>query len=206
MLTKFFFLLTFAAAIPAIVSGGVAERAKMLPLLLTTFIIVSVFYPLIEGVVWNGNFGIQAALTTWFGVGFHDFAGSIVVHAFGGWVALAVGGIAGGLFVWLFTFTQNKLKLDDVLGVVPLHGVCGLWGGIAVGIFGQHWLGGHGGVSFVVQLIGSLGGVLFAVITGFAVYGIVKKLLGLRLTEEEEFNGADLTIHKISSTFNKDMF
>ena len=311
---KFFFLLTFAAAIPAIVSGGVAERAKMLPLLLATFIIVSVFYPLMEGVVWNGNFGIQAALTTWFGVGFHDFAGSIVVHAFGGWVALgavvllgarrnrykhgfsnthppssipflalgswilivgwfgfnvmsaqkvgnisglvavdslmamvggtlvamlagkndpgfmhngplaglvavcagsdimhplgalAVGGIAGSLFVWLFTFTQNKLKLDDVLGVVPLHGVCGLWGGIAVGIFGQHWLGGHGGVSFVVQLIGSLGGVLFAVITGFAVYGIVKKLLGLRLTEEEEFNGADLTIHKISSTFNKDMF
>lgn len=313
-LMKFFFLLTFAAAIPAIVSGGVAERAKMLPLLLATFIIVSVFYPLMEGVVWNGNFGIQAALTTWFGVGFHDFAGSIVVHAFGGWVALgavvllgarrnrykhgfsnthppssipflalgswilivgwfgfnvmsaqkvgnisglvavnslmamvggtlvamlagkndpgfmhngplaglvavcagsdimhplgalAVGGIAGGLFVWLFTFTQNKLKLDDVLGVVPLHGVCGLWGGIAVGIFGQHWLGGHGGVSFVVQLIGSLDGVLFAVITGFAVYGIVKKLLGLRLTEEEEFNGADLTIHKISSTFNKDMF
>jgi len=313
-LMKFFFLLTFAAAIPAIVSGGVAERAKILPLFLATFIIVSFFYPVMEGVVWNGNYGLQGFFASLFGVQFHDFAGSIVVHAFGGWIALGavlllgvrrnrykhgyasthppssipflalgswilivgwfgfnvmsaqkigsisglvavnslmamvggtlvsmivgkndpgfmhngplaglvavcagsdimhplgalvVGGIAGGLFVWLFTFTQNRLKIDDVLGVWPLHGVCGLWGGIAVGIFGQHWLGGHGGVSFWAQLLGSLMGVLFATTTGFLVYGIIKQFMGLRLGDEEEFNGADLSIHKISSTFDRDMF
>ena len=313
-LMKFFFLLTFAAAIPAIVSGGVAERAKILPLFLATFIIVSFFYPVMEGVVWNGNYGLQGFFASLFGVQFHDFAGSIVVHAFGGWIALGavlllgvrrnrykhgyasthppssipflalgswilivgwfgfnvmsaqkigsisglvavnslmamvggtlvsmivgkndpgfmhngplaglvtvcagsdimhplgalvVGGIAGGLFVWLFTFTQNRLKIDDVLGVWPLHGVCGLWGGIAVGIFGQHWLGGHGGVSFWAQLLGSLMGVLFATATGFLVYGIIKQFMGLRLGDEEEFNGADLSIHKISSTFDRDMF
>nr|WP_313062094.1 ammonium transporter [Moraxella sp. CTOTU49097] len=313
-LMKFFFLLTFAAAIPAIVSGGVAERAKILPLFLATFVIVSFFYPVIEGVVWNGNYGLQGFFASLFGVQFHDFAGSIVVHAFGGWIALGavlllgvrrnrykhgyasthppssipflalgswilivgwfgfnvmsaqkigsisglvavnslmamvggtlvsmivgkndpgfmhngplaglvavcagsdimhplgalvVGGIAGGLFVWLFTFTQNRLKIDDVLGVWPLHGVCGLWGGIAVGIFGQHWLGGHGGVSFWAQLLGSLMGVLFATATGFLVYGIIKQFMGLRLGDEEEFNGADLSIHKISSTFDRDMF
>lgn len=313
-LMKFFFLLTFAAAIPAIVSGGVAERAKILPLFLATFIIVSLFYPLMEGTVWNGNYGLQHFFASVFGVGFHDFAGSIVVHAFGGWVALGavwllgvrrnrykhgyasthppssipflalgswilivgwfgfnvmsaqkvgsisglvavnslmamvggtlvamvvgkndpgfmhngplaglvavcagsdimhplgalvVGGIAGGLFVWLFTFTQNRLKIDDVLGVWPLHGVCGLWGGIAAGIFGQHWLGGHGGVSFWAQLLGSLMGVAFATATGFLVYGTIKKVIGLRLGDEEEFNGADLSIHKISSTFDRDMF
>lgn len=313
-LMKFFFLLTFAAAIPAIVSGGVAERAKILPLFLATFIIVSFFYPVMEGVVWNGNYGLQGFFASLFGVQFHDFAGSIVVHAFGGWIALGavlllgvrrnrykhgyasthppssipflalgswilivgwfgfnvmsaqkigsisglvavnslmamvggtlvsmivgkndpgfmhngplaglvavcagsdimhplgalvVGGIAGGLFVWLFTFTQNRLKIDDVLGVWPLHGVCGLWGGIAVGIFGQHWLGGHGGVSFWAQLFGSVMGVLFATTTGFLVYGIIKQFMGLRLGDEEEFNGADLSIHKISSTFDRDMF
>lgn len=313
-LMKFFFLLTFAAAIPAIVSGGVAERAKILPLFLATFIIVSFFYPVMEGVVWNGNYGLQGFFASLFGVQFHDFAGSIVVHAFGGWIALGavlllgvrrnrykhgyasthppssipflalgswilivgwfgfnvmsaqkigsisglvavnslmamvggtlvsmivgkndpgfmhngplaglvavcagsdimhplgalvVGGIAGGLFVWLFTFTQNRLKIDDVLGVWPLHGVCGLWGGIAVGIFGQHWLGGHGGVSFWAQLLGSLMGVIFATTTGFLVYGIIKQFMGLRLGDEEEFNGADLSIHKISSTFDRDMF
>lgn len=313
-LMKFFFLLTFAAAIPAIVSGGVAERAKLLPLFLATFIIVSIFYPLMEGMVWNGNYGVQSFFASVFGVGFHDFAGSIVVHAFGGWVALGavwllgvrrnrykhgyasthppssipflalgswilivgwfgfnvmsaqkignisglvavnslmamvggtlvamivgkndpgfmhngplaglvavcagsdimhplgalvVGGIAGGLFVWLFTVTQNRLKIDDVLGVWPLHGVCGLWGGIAAGIFGQPWLGGHGGVSFWGQLCGSLIGVAFAAATGFLVYGTIKKVIGLRLGDEEEFNGADLSIHKISSTFDRDMF
>ena len=128
---------------------------------------------------------------------------SDIMHPLG---ALVVGGIAGGLFVWLFTFTQNRLKIDDVLGVWPLHGVCGLWGGIAVGIFGQHWLGGHGGVSFWGQLLGSLMGVLFATATGFLVYGIIKQFMGLRLGDEEEFNGADLSIHKISSTFDRDMF
>jgi len=308
-LVKFFFLLTFAAAIPAIVSGGIAERSKFNPQLIATFFLAGFIYPLFEGISWNGLFGFQAWLETSFGAGFHDFAGSIVVHAVGGWIALAAvlhlgprhgrygkqgeiyahppsnipflalgawiltvgwfgfnvmsaqeidgisglvavnslmamvggtlvaclvsrndpgfvhngplaglvavcagsdvmhplgalvtGGIAGGLFVYMFTLTQNKWKIDDVLGVWPLHGICGVWGGIAAGIFGQLALGGLGGVSITSQLLGTLLGITIAFVGGYIVYGLLKKLMGLRLTEEEEYNGADLTIHRISST------
>ena len=307
-LVKFFFLLTFAAAIPAIISGGIAERAKFYPQLMASFVLVGAIYPFFEGITWNGAFGIQDWLAAEFGAGFHDFAGSIVVHAMGGWIALvaviflgarhgrygkdgmmsahppssipflalgawiltvgwfgfnvmsaqsvegvsglvavnslmamvggilaalvvgkndpgfvhngplaglvaicagsdvmhpmgalATGLIAGGLFVWTFMLTQNKWKIDDVLGVWPLHGICGVWGGLAAGIFGLEALGGMGGVSFMSQLIGTLMGVSVALIGGFIVYGTLKKLLGLRLTQEEEFNGADLSIHKISA-------
>ena len=307
-LVKFFFLMTFAAAIPAIISGGIAERAKFYPQLMATFLLVGFAYPFFEGIVWNGNHGIQAWLQNTFGAQFHDFAGSIVVHAVGGWIALGavlllgarhgrytkeglmfnhppssipflalgswvlsvgwfgfnvmsaqtldavsglvalnslmamVGGIlaalvagkndpgfvhngplaglvaicagsdvmhpigalitgiiAGALFVWTFTLTQNKWKIDDVLGVWPLHGLCGTWGGIAAGIFGTQALGGMGGVSFMSQLIGTLGGVVFAGISGFVVYSLVKSTMGFRLTQEEEYNGADLSIHKISA-------
>lgn len=307
-LVKFFFLMTFAAAIPAIISGGVAERAKFYPMLISAAVIVGIAYPLFEGIVWNGNYGLQDWLTKHYGAPFHDFAGSVVVHAFGGWVALAaivllgtrrgrfkhgklvafapsnipflalgawilcigwfgfnvmsaqtlegvsglvavnslmamVGGIiaamlfgkndpgfihngplaglvaicagsdimhpigalvtgafAGAIFITLFTVVQQKFKnTDDVLGVWPLHGVCGAWGGIAAGIFGSESLGGLGGVSFLSQLLGSLGGVVIAALSGFIVYGIVKSVSGLRLSEEDEFNGADLSIHKIGS-------
>ena len=308
-LVKFFFLLTFAAAIPAIVSGGIAERARFYPFLAGSFLIVALVYPFFEGLVWNGNFGFQDWLERQFGAAFHDFAGSIVVHAVGGWIAFAAvyllgtrmgrfrngklvafapsnipflalgawiltvgwfgfnvmsaqtldgisglvavnslmamvggiivamlvgrndpgfihngplaglvavcagsdimhpigalvtGGIAGGLFVVVFTWTQNRLKkLDDVLGVWPLHGLCGLWGGLAAGIFGTEAFGGLGGVSFMAQLIGSLAGVLVAVVGGFLIYGLVGWIAGLRLDEEQEFNGADLSIHKIGAT------
>jgi len=307
-LVKFFFLLTFAAAIPAIISGGIAERAKFYPQLMASFVLVGAVYPFFEGITWNGAFGIQAWLEESFGAGFHDFAGSIVVHAMGGWIALvaviflgarhgrygkdgmmsahppssipflalgawiltvgwfgfnvmsaqsvegvsglvavnslmamvggilaalvvgkndpgfvhngplaglvaicagsdvmhpmgalATGLIAGGLFVWTFMLTQNKWKIDDVLGVWPLHGICGVWGGLAAGIFGLEALGGMGGVSFMSQLIGTLMGVSVALIGGVIVYGTLKKVVGLRLTQEEEFNGADLSIHRISS-------
>jgi len=312
-LVKFFFLMTFAAAIPAIISGGIAERAKFYPQLIATAVLVALAYPFFEGIVWNGNFGIQDLLEKSFGAPFHDFAGSIVVHAVGGWIALGavimlgarygrysktgiisthppssipflalgawiltvgwfgfnvmsaqtveavsglvalnslmamVGGIlaalivgkndpgfvhngplaglvaicagsdvmhpmgalvtgviAGAVFVWTFTLAQNKWKIDDVLGVWPLHGICGAWGAIAAGIFGQQALGGMGGVSFVSQIIGTLGGVLFATAVGFLVYGALRKTMGLRLTQEEEYNGADLSIHKIQSEYNKD--
>ncbi|RED48156.1 ammonium transporter [Aestuariispira insulae] len=312
-LVKFFFLLTFAAAIPAIISGGIAERAKFWPQLIATAVIVAVVYPLFEGMVWNGNFGFQDWMEAAFGAGFHDFAGSIVVHGVGGWIALgavlmlgvrkgryrkdgsplgippsnipflalgswilcvgwfgfnvmsaqslegvsglvamnslmamvggilaalvvgrndpgfvhngalaglvavcagsdvmhplgslAVGGVAGGLFVLLFNQCQNKWKIDDVLGVWPLHGICGLWGGIAAGIFGQQALGGLGGVSFTAQLVGSLIGIIFAAVAGFAIYGVLKATLGIRLSEEEEFNGADLSIHQISANPESD--
>ncbi|WP_394183840.1 ammonium transporter [Marinomonas posidonica] len=307
-LVKFFFLMTFAAAIPAIISGGVAERAKFYPMLISAAIMVGIAYPFFEGLIWNGNYGFQAWLERSFGAPFHDFAGSVVVHAFGGWVALAaiillgtrngrfkqgklvafapsnipflalgawilcigwfgfnvmsaqtldgisglvavnslmamVGGtlaamifgkndpgfihngplaglvaicagsdimhpigalttgvVAGAIFTFLFTFIQQKLKhTDDVLGVWPLHGVCGLWGGIAAGIFGLEQFGGLGGVSFYAQVIGSLLGATVALISGLIVYGVIKSISGLRLSEEDEFNGADLAIHKIGS-------
>lgn len=307
-LVKFFFLLTFAAAIPAIISGGIAERAKFYPQLVASLILVALVYPFFEGIAWNGNFGLQDWLLHTFGAKFHDFAGSIVVHAMGGWIALGavivlgarhgryskdgsisahppssipflalgawilsvgwfgfnvmsaqslegvsglvalnslmamVGGVlaalvagkndpgfvhngplaglvavcagsdvmhpvgalftglvAGALFVWMFTLTQNRWKIDDVLGVWPLHGLCGAWGGIAAGIFGTKALGGIGGVSFVSQLIGTALGLAIALIGGFAVYGLLKKAVGIRLSQEEEFNGADLSIHKIAA-------
>lgn len=312
-LVKFFFLLTFAAAIPAIVSGGIAERARFYPQLAATALLVGFVYPFFEGLVWNNNLGFQDTMANLFGAKFHDFAGSVVVHAVGGWVALpavlllgarrgryrqdgaisahppssipflslgawiltvgwfgfnvmsaqtvetasglvavnslmamvggilaalvvgkndpgflhngplaglvavcagsdlmhpagalVTGGIAGALFVWMFTVTQNRWKIDDVLGVWPLHGLCGAWGGIAAGIFGAQALGGIGGVSFMAQLIGTLLGILVALAGGFMVYGVMKKSIGIRLDPEEEFNGADLSIHKISSTAERE--
>ena len=312
-LVKFFFLLTFAAAIPAIVSGGIAERAKFNPQLVATFVLVGFVYPFFEGIAWNQAFGIQAGLKSHFGEEFHDFAGSVVVHAMGGWnglaavlllgpragrytkdgrvtahppssipflalgawilcvgwfgfnvmsaqtidkvtglvavnslmavvggtlVALVVGkndpgfvhngplaglvavcagsdvmhpigalltgGIAGGLFVWMFTLTQNRWKIDDVLGVWPLHGLCGTWGGLAAGIFGAKALGGMGGVSFFSQLAGTALGISIALIGGFTVYGTIKAIVGIRLDEEQEFAGTDLAIHKISATPERD--
>lgn len=307
-LVKFFFLLTFAAAIPAIVSGGIAERAKFYPQLAATFLLVALIYPLFEGIAWNGRLGIQDWFLAQFGAKFHDFAGSVVVHAVGGWIALCAvillgarhgrygrdgamaahppssipflalgawilvvgwfgfnvmsaqtveavsglvavnslmamvggvlaalvvgrndpgfvhngalaglvavcagsdvmhplgalttGAIAGALFVWAFMLTQNKWKIDDVLGVWPLHGLCGTWGGIAAGIFGSQALGGIGGVSLAAQIVGTLLGVSIAVIGGLVVYGLLKRMVGLRLSQEEEYQGADLSIHKISS-------
>jgi ammonium transporter, Amt family len=124
-------------------------------------------------------------------------AGSDIMHPLG---ALAVGGIAGAIFVIMFTLTQNKWKIDDVLGVWPLHGLCGTWGGIAAGIFGSKALGGLGGVSFTAQLIGTAMGVAWALIGGVIVYAALKAVMGLRLSQEEEFEGADLSIHKIGAT------
>ncbi|HEY9147687.1 MAG TPA: ammonium transporter, partial [Gammaproteobacteria bacterium] len=123
-------------------------------------------------------------------------AGSDLMHPIG---ALATGVIAGGLFVWMFMVTQNRWKIDDVLGVWPLHGLCGAWGGIAAGIFGLQSLGGMGGVSFMSQLVGTVLGLVIALAGGFIVYGTLKMVMGLRLSEEEEFQGADLAIHKIAA-------
>ena len=314
-LMRCFFLLTFAAAIPAIISGGIAERAKMRSQAIATVLLVALVYPFFEGIAWNGNFGLQQWLQDTFGASFHDFAGSVVVHAMGGWIALAavvllgardgrykkdgrvsahppssipflalgswilivgwfgfnvmsaqrldaisglvainslmamvggtlaanfagkndpgflhngplaglvaicagsdvvhpigalvIGAIAGLIFVKLFTYTQNKLKIDDVLGVWPLHGVCGAFGGLAVGIFGQKWLGGLGGVSMMSQLIGTLLAIGIAVIGGLVVYGALKATMGIRLSQEDEFRGADLSIHKISANSDDSIF
>jgi Amt family ammonium transporter len=313
-LVKFFFLLTFAAAIPAIISGGIAERARFWPQLMATALIVGLIYPFFEGIVWNQNYGVQAWIQAVTGEAFHDFAGSIVVHAMGGWLALpavillgarsnryrkdgavsahppsnipflalgawiltvgwfgfnvmsaqtidkisglvavnslmamvggtlaalvfgrndpgfvhngplaglvavcagsdlmhplgalTVGAVAGGIFVLMFTLTQNKWKIDDVLGVWPLHGLCGAWGGVAAGIFGSKALGGLGGVSFAAQAIGTLMGVAWALIGGFIVYGLIKSVTSLRLSPEEEYDGADQSIHKIGSTPDREV-
>lgn len=310
-LVKFFFLLTFAAAIPAIISGGIAERAKFNPQMAATFLLVGFVYPFFEGIAWNKHYGIQDWLTNQFGYAFHDFAGSVVVHAMGGWIALAAvillgarsgryskdgrlhahppsnipflalgawvltvgwfgfnvmsaqniqgisglvavnslmalvggtlvalvlgkndpgfvhngplaglvavcagsdimhpmgalatGAVAGGLFVWAFTMTQNRLKIDDVLGVWPLHGLCGAWGGVAAGIFGSKALGGMGGVSLASQCLGTLLGITIALIGGSIVYGALKKVIGIRMDAEAEFDGADLSIHKIVAVSN----
>nr|WP_281357378.1 ammonium transporter [Thiomicrorhabdus cannonii] len=315
-LVKFFFLMTFAAAIPAIVSGGIAERAKFYPQLAATFFIVAFIYPFFEGIAWNGNLGVQAYLEATYGAGFHDFAGSVVVHGVGGWIALiailllgarhgrydkegrikqahppssipflalgawiltvgwfgfnvmsaqkiegiqglvamnslmamvggilaatflgnkdpgfvhngplaglvaicagsdvvsplgalAIGAIAGALFVKAFVWTQQKLKVDDVLGVWALHGLCGVWGAIAVGIFGTEALGGLGGVAIESQIVGTLMGVSVAVVGSVIVYGLIKKFVGLRLTQEEEYNGADLSLHRIHANPPRDDF
>ena len=306
-LVKFFFLVTFAAAIPAIISGGIAERGNFWPMMLANVSIVALIYPLFEGMIWNGNFGFQQWIEDVTGSGFHDFAGSVVVHGMGGWLALvgilflgsrsgrvrdgkvisfapssipflalgawiltvgwfgfnvmsaqavegisglvavnslmamvggtiaalivgkndpgfihngplaglvavcagsdvfhplgalATGLVAGGIFVWLFVWCSTQKKIDDVLGVWALHGVCGAWGGLACGIFGTAAFGGLGGVSFMAQLIGTIAGVTIAVLGGLIVYGLISRTLGIRLSEEEEFEGADLSIHRIKA-------
>jgi Amt family ammonium transporter len=313
-LVKFFFLATFAAAIGAIISGGVAERMRFFPQALAVAVIIALIYPFFEGIVWNGNYGIQDWLTETFGNPFNDFAGSVVVHAMGGFLALAavihlgprtgrygangkingippssipwlalgswllcigwfgfnvmsaqsvegisglvalnslmamvggilaslivsrgdpgfvhngalaglvavcagsnvmhpigsfvVGGIAGVIFVVGFDFCQKRLKIDDVLGVWPLHGLCGVWGGLAAGIFGLTSLGGLGGVSFMSQLVGTLAGALFAFAAGFVLYGVIKSVVGMRLSPEEEQRGSDLSIHRITATPESDL-
>ena len=101
-----------------------------------------------------------------------------------------------------FTLTHNKLKIDDVLDVCPLHGLCGTWGGVAAGIFGTEILGGLGEVSIYSQLIGTFSGVLVVILRGFLVYGSLKLLFELRLNEEDEKLGNNLSINKVSSTNN----
>ena len=307
-LVKFFFLCTFAAAVPAIVSGGIAERARFLPQLIATAVLVGLVYPTYEAFAWGERFGIQAWFESSLGYKFHDFAGSVVVHAVGGWIALgavlmlgnrigryrrdgslvamppsnipflalgawilsvgwfgfnvmsaqtldaasglvglnslmamvggilsalvvsrndpgyvhngalaglvaicagsdvmhpigalATGGIAGALFVWAFDRCQYDWKIDDVLGVWALHGLCGATGGILCGVFGQTALGGLGGVGLVSQIVGTLAGIVFAFAAGLLVYGLLKKTMGIRLDAEKEQRGADLAIHRITA-------
>ena len=312
-LVHFFFLLTFAAAIPAIISGGIAERSKFWTQALAAAIFVAIVYPLFEGMVW-GQITFLGQDDSWLagitgGVPFHDYAGSVVVHSMGGWIALAgvyilgprlgrwdsqgrsrpipisnvpflalgswmlcvgwfgfnvmsaatmsgisglvavnslmamiggvlvalwvskndpgfihngalaglvaicagsdkvhplgaliIGGLAGVIFVKGFTWEQEKLKIDDVLGVWPLHGICGSWGGIACGIFGQESLGGMGGVSILGQTIGTAAAIVIALVSGFIVYKTLDALFGIRLEADEEMKGSDLTIHKLESS------
>jgi Amt family ammonium transporter len=307
-LVHYFFLLCFAACIPAIISGGIAERAKFWPQLAAGAIFVALVYPVFESFIWGKNASIlQGLFKSVGGADFHDYAGSVVVHSIGGWIALPAvlmlgartgryvdsrsnpipisnipflalgswilavgwfgfnvmsagrieaisglvainsllamvggvlfalvagkndpgfvhngalagliaicagsdlmhplaafftGGIASLIFVYGFQIEQFKLKIDDVLGVWPLHGVCGTWGGIAAGIFGYKELGGMGGVTFVSQLLGSLTAAGYALVCGFVVYYVLSKTVGIRLSKEDEFIGPDLSIHSIDA-------
>ena len=300
-----FFLTTFAACIPAIISGGIAERAKFWPQVIAGGIFAGLAYPLFESVIWGQNGFFQDWLKSVGGANFHDYAGSVVVHSMGGWIALPavillgqrigryvdgksqdipisnipflslgswilaigwfgfnvmsaqkfegvsglvavnslfamvggilfalvfskndpgfvhngalagliaicagsdivhpfgaffIGGIGALIFIFGFKFETEKLKIDDVLGVWPLHGVTGSWGGIAAGIFGQKALGGLGGVSFVSQLIATIAAIVWALAISGIVYSILKATVGIRLSRDEEIRGADLSIHQI---------
>jgi len=305
-LVRFFFLLCFAACIPAIISGGIAERARFWPQVLAGAIFVGLTYPLFESFIWGQNSsGLQQFFAATFGASFHDFAGSVVVHSMGGWLALPavlflgprrgrfvgrkshpipvsnipflalgswvlavgwfgfnvmsaqslegisglvavnsllamvggvlfalvvgrndpgfvhngalagliaicagsdlvhplaaflMGGLGAVIFVYGFQWEQEKLRIDDVLGVWPLHGLVGTWGGVAAGIFGQPLFGGLGGVSMASQLSGSLLAVAYALVTGALVYALISRGIGFRLSEEDQFAGPDLTIHQI---------
>jgi Amt family ammonium transporter len=123
-------------------------------------------------------------------------AGSDIYHPIS---ALIVGAIAGAIFVFAFEAETEKWKVDDVLGVWPLHGVCGAWGGIAAGIFGQKALGGLGGVAFFSQLSATAMIIVFCIIASTVVYGILKMSFGIRLDPHQEMIGADLAVHKIES-------
>ena len=195
-LVKFFFLLTFAAAVPAIISGGIAERARFNPQVAATFLVVGFVYPFFECIAWNQGWGVQAFLKSSFGAEFHDFAGSVVVHAMGGWIALAA--------VILLGARTGRYGKDGRLVAMPPSNIpflaLGAWGGLACGIFGTTALGGLGGVSFMSQLAGTLIGVVIALAGGFVIYGALRAITGIRLDQEEEYLGADIAIHRISST------
>jgi Amt family ammonium transporter len=129
-------------------------------------------------------------------------SGSDIVHPFG---AFFIGGIGALIFIFGYKFETEKLKIDDVLGVWPLHGLSGSWGGIAAGIFGQKFLGGMGGVSLISQIVGTVSGAVFAVCIGLLVYGALKKTVGIRLDEKQERQGSDLAIHNIGAYPEEDM-
>jgi len=302
-----FFLTTFAACIPAIISGGIAERAKFWPQVFAGAIFVAFVYPLFEAVIWGRFSFFQDWLKNSFGATFHDYAGSVVVHSMGGWIALPavvllgqrigrwvngrsvgipvsnipylslgswilaigwfgfnvmsaqklegisglvavntlfamvggvlfalvfsrndpgfvhngalagliaicagsdivhpfgaffIGGAAALIFIFGFKWETEKMRIDDVLGVWPLHGITGSWGGIAAGIFGQKVFGGIGGVSFLSQVAGTVAACVFALLSGTVVYLAIKSTFGFRMSKDQEIRGSDLSIHSIGA-------
>ena len=311
-LVHFFFLLTFAACAPAIISGGIAERVRSIPVMLSTALIVAFIYPFYESMVW-GQLGWLGSATGWLahlaGNPFHDYAGSVVVHAMGGWLALpaiwiigprlgsvvkgvkkdfpahsipwlamgswllvvgwfgfnvassgslstisglvalnslmamvggiiglivvsrgknepigihngalaglvaicsgsdvvhplsafAIGVVAGLIFHFGVKLEKRMSKVDDALGVWPLHGLNGSWGGIATGLFGLQALGGLGGVNMFAQVIGVLVNVVVALVGGFLVFRGIHLIMSFRLSPDEERLGADLAVHGTSA-------
>jgi ammonium transporter, Amt family len=302
-----FFLTTFAACIPAIISGGIAERSRFWPQVIAGAIFAGCAYPLFESVIWGRFPFFQNWLSTIAGAPFHDYAGSVVVHSIGGWIALPavillgqrigrwvdgrsvgipvsnipflslgswilavgwfgfnvmsaqkfegisglvavnslfsmvggilfavifskndpgfvhngalagliaicagsdivhpfgaffIGGIGAIIFIFGYKFETERLRIDDVLGVWPLHGVTGSWGGIAAGIFGLQSLGGRGGISPLAQVIGTAAAIGWALAAGFLVYLALRSTTGIRMSRDEELKGSDLSIHKVGA-------
>jgi len=299
--TDFIFQAMFAATAATIISGAVAERVKLAPFMVGATIIVTVFYPISGSWEWGGGWlnGVLSGGDE--SKEFIDFAGSSLVHAFGGfaalaavlilgprngkylpgdkirpilghsmplatigvfllflgwfgfnggsvlsadpqtvslvfvttaiaacgggtasmliswtvikkpdlsmalngilaglvgitagadsmgpWSALLVGAIAGVLVVFAILFF-DKMKIDDPVGAISVHGVCGIWGTIAVGIFG--------GGALVTQIIGTLSISAFAFVSSFITFTVVKAVMGLRVSAEEESEGLDIGEH-----------
>ena len=292
----FLFQVAFAATAATIVSGAVAGRMKISGYVIYSIIVTAIIYPVSGYWKWGGGW-LDA-------MGFYDFAGSLVVHAVGGFAALAaiivlgprigrfgngstnplppsnmamaalgvfilwigwygfnpgsqlaftgaanvdkvmliatnttlaaaagtllamlygwvkkgkpnlsytlngalaglvgitancdsvtniegliIGGVAGVL-VCLGMETLEKLKIDDAVGAWPVHGLCGIWGGIATSIFG--------GYAIVPQIVGSLAIPLWAFTSSFVLFTIIKRLGVLRVSPEEEQAGLDLSEH-----------
>ncbi len=296
--TDFIFQAMFAATAATIVSGAVAERIKLGSFMIGATLLVMFAYPISGSWKWGGGWLDQ--------MGFYDFAGSTLVHAFGGFAALAAvivlgprmgkyvdgkikpilghsmplatigvfllflgwfgfnggsvlsaapegvsfvfvttaisaaaGGLASMFTSWIFLKKPDlsmalngllaglvgitagadsvtlysaviigaiagiivvfailffdKIKIDDPVGAISVHGVCGIWGTLAVGL--PFFNGGNEELSFVVQLIGTLSISAFAFIFSLVVFLIIKMVFGLRVSAEEEEEGLDIGEH-----------
>ncbi|QLG46246.1 ammonium transporter [Costertonia aggregata] len=316
--TDFLFQGMFAATAATIVSGAVAERIKIGPFMIFTIVYVGLIYPIVGSWQWGvgflnvlGNTQAEADLirtaaeTAPDAKGFHDFAGSTLVHSVGGWAALiavyllgprigkfgedgkpkaipghniplAAGGVlilwlgwfgfnggsvlsadpagtslvlvttclaaaAGGVGAFIFSTLLyknldltmflngilgglvgitagadlmspfesiiigllagaiivlavaliDKIKLDDPVGAIAVHLVCGIWGTLAVGIFGVK----AGGDQFLYQLAGVGATATFCSISAFIIIFALKKTVGIRVSKEEELDGLDIHEH-----------
>jgi Amt family ammonium transporter len=303
--TDFIFQAMFAATAATIVSGAVAERIKLGSFMVYATLLVTFFYPLTGSWQWGGGWlsslGLGGLNADGDPIGFYDFAGSSLVHAFGGFAALAavivlgprhgkyqdgrvrpilghsmplatmgvfllwlgwfgfnggsvlsadpravsyvfvttalaaaaggvaamlaswillkkpdlsmalngilaglvgitagadsvgmgssiiIGVIAGALVVFSVLFF-DKIKIDDPVGAISVHGICGVWGTLAVGIFAD-------GKSFLNQLVGTLAVSLTAFIASYILISIIKAAMGLRVSIEEETEGLDIGEH-----------
>lgn len=294
-LIQFLVLVTLATAVPAIVAGSVAQRARFWPQLASTALIAGVIYPLFEQIVWGRRLYAQHVLMSSFGAEFHDFSGAVLVHVMGGWLALvasmligqrpsgygqesdartrttlcllgswlltlawlativlnsyrpqafaqvvavnglsaiiggalgalaaargerraaftgalagviaicagadvvnaggalSIGAAAGALVIAGAAMCKHYWRVDDETGVWALHAIAGTWGSLAAAVFAHAALGGRGGMSFMAQLIGVLGGTGLAIVTGFVIYGVLNRMTLLRADTSSDVSAA----------------
>jgi Amt family ammonium transporter len=158
--------------------------------------------------------GIAAMSTVWYRFGKPDLsmamngalAGLVAITApcavVDPWAAIVIGSIAGVVVV-LGVELLDKLHIDDPVGAVPVHGMCGIWGTLAVGIFGKQALGlanqgfiyGGNPMQLGIQMVGSAATVIFVVISMGIVFKLIDVTIGLRVSREEELRGLDIGEH-----------